>query len=90
MKVKIHYATVGPTGGMLTLTDDVSTMPRLPEIGEEIAIGPANQVLSRRYVVKSIDWEVQRIDAGLDAVPEYEITMHIRCRAMMTSGPAHS
>lgn len=83
MKVVIHYATVGPSGGMLTLTEDVSAMPRLPEVGEKIVIKSAWHG-GRTYKVESIDWIVENTSntgSRIGTLPIYEVTMNIRCRA---------
>ncbi|MDQ5943395.1 MAG: hypothetical protein QG675_163 [Patescibacteria group bacterium] len=86
MKVKIHYATVGGSGGMLTLTEDASAMPRLPEVGENITIEAACPG-GRKYLVESIDWEVQSTNSGIDTIPRHEFTMNIRCQAVTTQVP---
>lgn len=85
MKVAIHYSTLDTGGGMLTLTEDASAMPRLPEVGENITIKSACPG-GRKYQVESIDWEIQNTSTGIDA-PAYEVTMNIRCKAVSTKVP---
>lgn len=85
MKVKIHYATVGGSGGMLILTEDASALPRLPEVGEKITTDLKGSGSKRTYEVETIDWVIE--DTALAGIPVYEVTMNIRCQAVSTKVP---
>lgn len=89
VKVIIEYVTVGKTGGHITLTEDVSDMPRLPEVGEEITIDTGRSGLNRTYVVESISWKFKNISITLEK-PIYEATMRIYCQAHSSHDPTPS
>lgn len=86
MKVVIEYVTVGTNGGKLTLTEDVSAMPRLPEIGENITINRGPSGLNRTYRAQSISWIIENTRSTLDT-PGYEVTMIIHCQADTANNP---
>jgi hypothetical protein len=80
MIVKIHYkGSAG--GGMLTLTEDASALPRLPEVGEKIEIGTAHGSSKKSCQVQSITWVVEDINTEPDTIPVYELTMNLHCQS---------
>ena len=85
MKVEFHYRTVDPSGGMLTLFEDTDSLPRLPEVGENVLIpsGPT----PRLYTVEKIEWKIERFNPNLDDLPVYVLTMIIHCLAHTSSKP---
>lgn len=92
MKVVIDYVTFGKGGGHITLTEDVSDMPRLPEVGEIISI-VTRGVHGRSgnnwtYVVESIDWEIE--NTSLSPTPDYDVTMRIHCQSSTTKNPTQT
>ena len=79
MKVIIHYQS-GSGGGMLTLAEDASTLPRLPEVGEKIVVGSAVGRSKKTCHVQSISWEVENTNTVPDTKPVYELTMNLHCQ----------
>lgn len=80
MKVLIHYK--GDTGGgMLTLTEDASSLPRLPEVGETITIDQIAAGLEKTYEVLSVDWVVKKSFTRIGFAVT-EVTLNIRCQGV--------